>query len=173
MDNRTLAFVASVGLALGGILGLAGVFAPTVALRGLAWGIDGVALVMACALLTIAYFRKGDDLVAAGFLVFAIGQVAVLSCAAMELARSVPFFGAGVGLWAVALAMISASSAFPLVVRLLGFVSLILFGATAVRIFTGSVIGPMGSPLPFYAYPALVATMVGWIWTLLSPPAKA
>jgi hypothetical protein len=42
-----------------------------------------------------------------------------------------------------------------------------LFVITAVRIFGGAAITPLSSPLPFYAYPVLVTTMGGWIWTLI------
>lgn len=73
VDDRKLKVVASVGLAVGGVLGMAGTFAPSASLRGLAWGIDGIALVTAGAILTIVFYRMGQDLVAAGFLVFAIG----------------------------------------------------------------------------------------------------
>jgi hypothetical protein len=83
---------------------MAGAFAPSASLRGLAWGIDGVALVMAGAMLTVMFYRKGQDLVAAGFLVLAIGEGAILSGAAMDLDASVPSFGAGSSLWAMALA---------------------------------------------------------------------
>ena len=46
MYDRRLSVLASIGLAVGGILGMAETFAPSVALRGLAWGIDGVALLL-------------------------------------------------------------------------------------------------------------------------------
>ena len=95
MNNKTLRYLAALGLALGGLLGLAGTFAPSPALRGLAWGIDGLGLVMASALLTVGYFRDGQDLVASGFLVFAVGQGLIVSGAAMDLPESVPSFGAG------------------------------------------------------------------------------
>jgi len=52
-------------------------------------------------------------------------------------------------------------------VRVLGFLAAVLFGATALRIFAGAPITPLTTPLPFNAYPVLVATFVGWIWTLL------
>lgn len=81
---------------------MAGTFAPSASLRGLAWGTDGVALVMACALLTVVFYRAGQDLVASGFLVFAIGEGIILSGAAMDLAASAPSFGAVSGLWASA-----------------------------------------------------------------------
>ncbi len=167
MNDRHLKVLASVGLALGGALGLAGTFAPTASLRGLAWGIDGLALVMAAALLTVLFLRKGADLVAAGFMVFAVGQAVIVSGAASSLADSVPSFGAGTGMWAVALTLISIPGTFPLIVRVLGLVTAVLFAATAVQIFAGAQILPTSSPLPFFAYPIFVATLVGWIWTLL------
>ena len=167
MDEKRLRILASVGLCVGGILGLAGTFAPSASLRGLAWGIDGLALVMASALLALSFYRKGQDLVASGFLIFMIGEGIILSGAAMDLAASVPSFGAGAGMWAMALALISIPRTFPLVVRLLGLTTSVLFAITAVQIFVGVQILPTSSPLPFYVYPFFVATFVGWIWSLL------
>jgi hypothetical protein len=146
---------------------MAGTFAPSASLRGLAWGIDGVGLVMASALLTLAFYRKGQDLVASGFLVFLVGEGLILSGAAMDLAASVPSFGAGISLWALALVLISIPRVFPVPVRLLGFFAAVLFGVAAVQIFAGIQVMPTTAPLPFYAYPVLVATFVGWIWTLV------
>jgi hypothetical protein len=146
---------------------MAGTFAPSASLRGLAWGIDGVALVMAGAMLTVMFYRKGQDLVAAGFLVLAIGEGAILSGAAMDLDASVPSFGAGSSLWAMALALISLPTVFPFVVRTLGLIAASMFASTALQIFSGHHLTPLSSPLPFFAYPFFVATFVGWIWTLL------
>jgi hypothetical protein len=167
LDDRRSKVLASVGLAVGGAFGLAGTFAPSASLRGLAWGIDGVALVMASALLTLRFYSRNQDVVASGFLVFAVGEGIVVSGAAMDLGASVPSFGAGTGLWAVALALISAPRAFPLIVRLLGLGTSVLFAATATQIFMGAQILPTSSPLPFFAYPFFVATFVGWIVTLV------
>ena len=156
---------------------MAGTFAPSAALRGLAWGIDGVGLVMAGALLTVLFYRSGQDLAASGFLVFVVGQGLILASAAMDLAASVPLFGAGASLWALALVLISVPRVFTLPARLLGLLAAILFAVTALRIFAGTRIMPTTTPLPFYAYPVLVATLVGWIARLLkadalSSPAK-
>ena len=166
MGHWNLRLLTAAGLALGAALGLAGTFAPSDSLRGLAWGIDGMSLVMASALLVIIHVRAGQDLVAAGFLVFAIGQGLVVSVSAMPLTASVPSFGAGVGLWAVGLTLVSVPSTFPLIVRL-GLAASVLFAIVALRIFAGEQILPTSSPLPFFAYPVLVATMIGWIATLL------
>ncbi len=113
MNDKLLRVLASIGLGLGGVLGMAGTLAPSDSLRGLAWGIDGIALVMACSLLTLRFFRMGQEIVAAGFLVFAIGEGLLVSGAALDLARSAPSFGGGVGLWSAGLVLISATTRFP------------------------------------------------------------
>lgn len=164
--NRSC-LVAAIGLGLGGLLGLAGSFAPTDALRGLAWGIDGIALVIASALLVVHFFRRGDDIVAAGYLVFAVGQGLVVSGSAMSLSASAPSFAAGAGLWAAALLLISIPPTFPLVVRVLGILTAILFAITTVQVFYGVPLNAKSEPLPFFAYPLFVATLCGWIWTIL------
>lgn len=166
--NRSMRRLASLGLATGAVLGLAGTFAPSDALRGLFWGIDGLALVMSAALLAVGFFRAGQDLVASGFLVFAIGQGLIVSGASMQLARSVPSFGSGAGLWAVGLLLISRPPVFPALSRLLGSLAAILFAITALRIFGGAALLPTSSPLPFFAYPVFVATLGTWIWALLA-----
>jgi hypothetical protein len=165
--DQRLTVLASIGLAVGGILGMAGTFAPSTALRGLAWGIDGLALVMAGAILTVVFYRAGQDLMASGFLVFVVGEAIILSGAAMDLDASVPSFGAGSSLWATALTLISLPPVFPFLVRTLGLISAGLFVATALQIFAGIPLSPISSPLPFFVYPFFVATFFGWIWTLL------
>lgn len=167
MTDNSIRYMASIGLAVGGMLGIAGTFAPSATLRGLAWGIDGVALVIAGSLLAVRFLRTGHEVAAAGFLVFTFGQCLIVSSAAMDLVRSTPSFGSGVGLWAAGLVLIGASSVFPMLVRLLGFAAAGLFAATAIQIFAGAEITALSQPLPFFAYPVLVATFVGWIVTLL------
>lgn len=164
VDEYRLTRIAAAGLVIGAALGLAGSFAPSDSLRGLAWGLDGTALVVATALLTIYHARRGNDLAAGGFLVFAVGQGLVVSGAAMGLSASAPSFGAGAGLWAVSLAIISAGRMMPLWVRGTGSIAAILLAVVALRIFAGGALTPLSQPLPFFAYPFLVATLLGWAW---------
>lgn len=82
----------------------------------------------------------------------------------MDLVASAPLFGAGVGLWAASLAMVSASGAMPPVVSGIGFVGSLLFAVVAVQIFVGGALTPLSRPLPFFAYPFLAATLFGWAW---------
>jgi hypothetical protein len=63
--------VALIGLTLGAVFGLAGTLVTEPNLRAASWGLDAVGLVVATALLALKFFRAGNDIVAAGFLVFA------------------------------------------------------------------------------------------------------
>jgi len=163
-DQRARAVAAS-GLVVGAVLGMAGTFVPSASLRGLLWGLDGIALIVASALLAVHHFRRGHDVVAAGFLVFIAGEALILSVAAMDLPATGPTFGAGVGLWAAALALVSAPEVMPSWVRLVAAVGALLFAIVAVRAFAGHALTPLSQPLPFFAYPFLAVTLFGWAWT--------
>lgn len=164
MSERASRFLSSGGLVVGSALGMAGTFVPSAAVRGLLWGLDGVALVLAAALLTVHYLRKREDLVAAGFLVFVLGQTLILSSAAMDLTGSGPVFGAGAGLWAASLYLLSAPGVVASWVRITGTIAGTLFTIVAVQLFLGGTLTPLSRPLPFFAYPFLVATLLGWAW---------
>jgi hypothetical protein len=164
MSDVRLRLLAASGLVIGAVLGVAGTFAPSAALRGLAWGVDGTALIVAAALLAVHHGRRGNDLAAAGFLLFVAGEALILSGAAMTLEASAPSFAAGVSLWAASLVLVSASNTMPFVVRSVGFVAALLFAVVGVRIFVGEALTPLSEPLPFYAYPFLAATLFGWAW---------
>lgn len=167
MNEKLIRTIASIGLIIGGVLGMGGAFAPTAQLRGLAWGIDGVGIVLASALLTVYFIRKGYDMVAAGFLILAIGESVMLSGNMIDTGQSVSSFGAGTSLWAISLALISLQKVFPLIVNLLGLVAAALFTVVAVQIFMGHHIDALTKPLPSFAYPFFALTIFGWAWTLL------
>jgi hypothetical protein len=165
--RRSIDVVAAVGLAVGGALGMAGAMTTQENVRAILWAIDGSCLVMAAAVLALKYFRTGNDVVAGGFVVFAIGEgLIMLSAPAAGLAGSVSAFAAGTALWGTALLLISVPGFFAVPIRILGVVSAVLFIITAARIFWGEPLQPTSTPLPTYAYPVLVATFIGWIWTL-------
>ena len=170
MSGERLHVVAAAGLVIGAVLGVAGSFAPSAGLRGLAWGVDGTAIVVACALLAVHHLRRGDELLAAGFLVFSAGETLIVSTSALALDAAPPAFAAGAALWAAGLALVSASPAVPLLVRITGGVAAALLAATAARIFGGAALTPLSAPLPFGAYPFLAATLVGWAWAHIRRP---
>ncbi|MBZ9893419.1 hypothetical protein LB545_03615 [Mesorhizobium sp. BR1-1-6] len=121
--RTTLDIVASLGLAIGGVFGLAGTFVASAPLRETLWAIDGVALVVAAALLTMKYQRLGNDCVAAGFLTFLAGESLLLAGNATGLEASVPSYVGGITLWAAALVLVSAQKTFALWMRLTAVVA--------------------------------------------------
>ena len=129
--------------------------------------IDGVAIVVATALLTMKYLRQGNDCVAAGFLTFTAGESLLLAGNAAGLQASVPSYVGGIALWSAALIMISAPKTFDLWMRLTGAAAALLFVVSAIAIIWGAPLLPTSAPLPAAGYPFLVLTFVGWIWTLL------
>jgi hypothetical protein len=167
-SRQALDRIAAVGLLVGAGFGLAGTLVESPPLQASLWAIDSVGLVIATSLLALKYFRAGDDIVAGGFLVFAIGEGVLLSGTAAGPAGSVPAFAAGTALWAAALALVSAPRLLPTWLRALGAVAACLFGLTSACIYAGEELLPTSTPLPFFAYPFLVATLLGWAWTLMN-----
>jgi hypothetical protein len=167
MNEKLTRTIASLGLFIGGIFGVAGSLVSAASFRGLAWGLDGVSLILASALLTIYYFRKGRDIIAAGFLLFIVGEALVMSCNATDLNENVSTFGAGTSLWAASLVTISFQNLFPIFIRLTGFIAAVFFCIVSVQIFTGCPVNALTKPLPFYGYPFFAATIFGWGWILL------
>ena len=100
-------------------------------------GLDGTALVVAASILALLFFRKGNDSVAAGFLVYAIGEAVMLGGTAGSLEASVPSFAAGTALWSAGLLLTSVPKAFVIWTRLAGLIAAILFAITSARIFWG------------------------------------
>lgn len=165
--KKPLNLLAAIGLVLGGVLGMAGTMVTQQNIRAIAWGIDGTALVVAACLLAIRYFRKGNDLVAAGFLVYAIGEGVMLGGTAGTLEASVPSFAAGTALWAAGLLLTGIPREFAWWTRLASIVAGVLFASVSLNILRGQLVLPTTSPLPFFAYPFLVLSFAGWFWSLM------
>jgi hypothetical protein len=110
----------------------------------------------------VHHIKRGNEQLAAGYFTYVAGQTLVVSSSAMDLAASSPSFGAGAGLWAAGLALVSASPSMPFFVRATGGISSILFALVALQIYSGTALTPLSEPLPFFAYPFLVLTLFGW-----------
>lgn len=93
-STSPLDIVAAIDLGIGGAFGLAGTFVGSTPLRETLWRIDGAALVVATALLTMKYQRLGNDCVAAGFLTFLAGESLLLAGNAAGLQAFPPMSGA-------------------------------------------------------------------------------
>ena len=162
--QKPLKVVVLVGLVLGAVLGMAGTLVSSSVLRAELWAIDSTALIVSTVVLALYFFRDGCDGVAAGFLVYAIGEAVMLGGTANTLEASIPAFAAGTALWAAGLALTSWAPVMPIWSRLAGGVAAILFGFTSLRIFAGALLTPLTKPLPYFAYPFLVLTFAGWFW---------
>jgi len=167
MKEKSIVIIAAIGLFVGCILGMCGSIVSSPEFRSVAWGTGSASLILAAALLTVFYFRKGYDLLAAGFLIYAIAETAVFSSCATDLDRNIPSFAAGAFLWALSIAVLSVQKAFPLFVRCTGIIAAISFAIVSILIFTGHPVNALAKPLPFFAYPFFAATLAGWGWTLL------
>lgn len=165
--KTALNFLAAAGLAAGGALGLAGTMVAQRNVQAILWAIDGVGIIVATALLALQFFRSGNDGVAAGFLIFAVGESVMLSGTAATLEASAPSFAAGTALWSAALLLTSVNKQFAVWIRVTGIIAAGLFAATSGRMFWGEHVLPTSAPLPSLGYPFLVLTFAGWIWTLL------
>ncbi|MBS1523825.1 MAG: hypothetical protein JST50_22670 [Bacteroidetes bacterium] len=167
MKKEPVLIIAAVGFLTGCILGMAGSFVPSDIIRNILWAIDSCGLILAAALLALYLSKKGYDIAAAGFLIFAIAESIVFFSCAGELNANIPAFGTGACLWALSLAVISFQKVFPLFVRGTGIISALLFAVTAFQIFTGHPATALTKPLPFFAYPFYAATLAGWAWNLV------
>jgi hypothetical protein len=165
-QQRRNDIIGIVGLTLGATLGVGGTLVPSDSLRQIFWIIDGVGVVVATALLSVRFFRSGDDLAAAGFIVFALGESLLIAGTAAGLDGSVPSYGGGVALWSAGLLMISSSNSLATWVRGVHVVAALLFAIVALRIAAGEHLLPTSSPLPFAAYPFVVLSFIGWALTL-------
>jgi hypothetical protein len=137
MKKEPVLIIAAIGFLTGCILGMAGSFVPSYIARNILWAIDSCGLILAATLLALYLFKKGHDIAAAGFLIFAIAESIVFFSCAGDLSANIPAFGTGVCLWALSLAVVSSQKLFPLFVRATGIISALLFAVTAFQIFTG------------------------------------
>ncbi|MGA3033078.1 MAG: hypothetical protein ABSD70_07325 [Terracidiphilus sp.] len=158
-----LKFLTITGLVLGGTLGMAGTFVVDDHLRSLLWAIDGTGLIAATSLLAVRFVRAGEESLAAGFIVYAIGEAVMLGGTAGTLEASVPAFAAGTALWSAGLFLTSLPKVFMIWARIAAIIAATLFCIVSLRIFLGADITPLTKPLPYFAYPFLVITFAGWI----------
>jgi hypothetical protein len=162
--SRRMDIIIEIGLVAGAVLGMLGTFVASPNIRALAWTIDGAGLIVATCLLALRFFRHGEDCVAAGFLVYALGEAVMSVGNAAGPQGSIPSFQAGSALWAAGLLLTAVPKVFAKGTRLASLVAAVLFAVVSVRIALGEQILPTSRPLPYFAYPFLVLTFAGWFW---------
>lgn len=164
--NRKLNIIASIGLAIGALFGTSGSIFTEPILQIVLYQISSIGLTVACAILTIKFLRENNDLIAAGFLLFAIGEAVMTAGAASGSVGGQASFGAGMALYVPALFLISIPKTFPLWTRISGIAATIPFSTAASIIFLGGQ-ALSTSPIPGAGYGLLVITIIGWILTIV------
>jgi hypothetical protein len=162
--TRRMDVIIEAGLVAGAVLGMLGTFVSAQNIRAEAWTIDGVGLIVATCLLALRFFRHGDDCVAAGFLIYALGEAVISIGNSAGPANSITSFQAGTALWSAGLMLTATPRVLARVTRLASFVAASLFAVVSVRIAWGEQILATSRPLPYFAYPFLVLTFAGWFW---------
>ena len=161
--DRTLDYIAAGGLLVGAVFGLAGTFVASPMLQASLGVTDGVAWVGATSLLALRYFRAGVDIISRRLSGLCdrrrAGRCRERPPDPRPVCRPSPrgrrsgprrspssvhrgTYHGGCVRWAV-----SAQACSP---------------SRPGRIYAGEVLLPTSSPLPFFAYPFLVATLLGW-----------
>lgn len=161
---RRMDIVIELGLVAGAVLGMLGTVVSSLDMRALLWTIDGAGLIVATCLLAIRALRHGEDCVAAGFLVYALGEAVMSIGNTAGNHGSVAPFQAGAALWATGLLLTAVPKVFARATRLASVIAAVLFGTVSIRMALGQEILPTSKPLPYFAYPFLVLTFAGWFW---------
>jgi hypothetical protein len=158
--------IASFGLAIGAIFGMSGlVFAEPVTQLCL-FVISGVGLATGVGLLAVKFMREENDLIATGFLLFAIGEAISTLNAAGDEESAVSAFAGCMLFYVVGFLLISVPARFPNWVRITGLAAAIPFLVAAARFYLGQGLDTSDT-LPGIGYSLLTITIIGWIVTLL------
>jgi len=155
------------GLIVGALLGFAGRFLPEGMPLEVAWAVSGLGLMAAYVLLAARHARAGQDEIAAGFVLMAIGEGALFSALASGVEGSQTAFAGGASIFLLALSFIGVPSGFALWTRAAGVLAGVLFGAAALQIYAGQEVLATTSPVVGGAYGMLTVAIVGWIIALL------
>ena len=165
MKNR-YNLIASIGLIIGAVFGIAGGMLTDAHMQACAYEISSIGLIYASAMLCILYLRQSQDVLAAGWLLMCIGEAAMSTGTGGGQPFSQPMFAAGMGIYLPALLMISIPAVYPLWSRISGLIAAGLFTITAGLIYSGTEVLSTHT-LPTMAYTLLTIGMIGYIMTLL------
>ena len=152
--------LASIGLAIGAGLGMAGSMVSDPVLQIVLYEISTVGLTAACALLAVKFLREESDFVATGFLLFAIGEGVMSAGTASGQTGGQAAFAAGLALYVPSLLLISLPKKFPLWCRITGVAATTPFTIASSKIFPGEQVLST-SALPGAGYGLLTVTIIG------------
>lgn len=147
------------GLLVGVVLGMAGNVPPQGWLQTVLFAVSSVGLVVAAALLVLQEARRGADLAAAGFGIFAVAEIIIwVGGGTTGPAGEAPFAAATL-FYVPALLLISAPPRFALWARAAGALAAVPFGIYAVVFLLG---GKPDAVLEIAGYLLLSVAAIGW-----------
>lgn len=152
------------GLAVGAVLGFGGNFVPPGNIQSILFALSALGLILASVLLAIEHITAGHRIVAAGFVLIALGETRVLN--PTDAPEGEASFAVGVLLYAPGLLLIALSAWTPLWVRFVGGITGVLFAAYSLVYLAGIEIESTGM-FAGIAYALFTITIVGWIITVL------
>ncbi len=150
----------AVGLLVGVVLGMAGNIPPEGWLQTMLFAMSSIGLTVAGVLLVLREARRGADLVAAGFAIFAVAEIIIWVGGGTTGSASEAPFAAATLFYVPALLLISIPLRFFLWTRVAGALAAVPFGVHAVVFLLG------GNPvevLEIAGYFLLSVTVIGWV----------
>ncbi|MEZ5040378.1 MAG: hypothetical protein R2828_10810 [Saprospiraceae bacterium] len=158
--------LASIGLAIGAIFGMSGLLFTSPITQLCLFVISGVGFTAGLSLLAVKFLREQNDLLATGFLLFAIGEAISTLNAAADEATSLSAFAGCMLFYAVGFALVCFPPKFVTWTRITGLLSALIFLIAATRFYLGYGIDTSDT-LPGIGYGLLTITIAGWIVFLL------
>lgn len=147
------------GLLVGVGLGMAGNIPPVSWMQTLLFAVSSIGLVMAAALLVLREARRGADLVAAGFGIFAVAEIIIWVGGGPTGPGGEAPFAAATLFYVPALLLISAPPRFALWARAAGALATVSFGTYAIVFLLG---GKPAEVVEIAGYLLLSVAAIGW-----------
>lgn len=147
------------GLLVGVVLGMAGNIPTEGWLQNLLFVVSSIGLTVAGVLLVLREARRGADLVAAGFAIFAVAEIIIWVGGGTTGPASEAPFAAATLFYVPALLLISAPPRFALWARAAGVLAAVPFGIYAVVFILG---GNPAEILEIAGYLLLSVAVIGW-----------
>lgn len=158
--------VAGGGVLAGAGFGLAGGFAPVGPVQDVLYLLSSVGFVAGLVVLTLRSHETRRPLHAAGFLLLALGEVAMMSGFNRAADPNSPgAFAAGVALYAPGLLLVSLPRGYPMWARVAGALAALPFGAHGILRSAGIDLDYQDLTA-VVGYGLLSVAIAGWIWHL-------
>lgn len=165
--------VAAGGVLAGAGLGFAGGLVSVGPVQDVLYLLSSLGFIAGLAVLCLRSHAAGHLLHAAGFLILALGEVAMTSGFNRAAdPNSTGAFAAGVALYAPGLLLVSLPRGQPLVARIAGALAALPFGAHGVLRSAGVNLDYQDTTA-MVGYGLLTVAIFGWVWALFRNPAPS